>query len=84
MASLKTLSGIGSIILSVVAILVSVGLQTIWAPPAKYNATTRHRTTPALVTDDIDIDPDEAIEYTIAGDGDFTLMYGQLRDIGPG
>lgn len=83
MASLKTLGGIGSIILGVVAILVSVGLQTIWAPPAEYNATT-HDTEQApltLVTDDIDIDPDEAIEYTIAGDGDFTLMYGQLRDI---
>src|SRR5699024_5793681 len=56
---------------------------TIWAPPAEYNATT-HDTEQApltLVTDDIDIDPDEAIEYTIAGDGDFTLMYGQLRDI---
>lgn len=83
MASLKTLGGIGSIILGVVAILVSVGLQTIWAPPAEFNATT-HDTEQApltMVTDDIDVDPDEAIEYTIAGDGDFTLMYGQLRDI---
>src|SRR5699024_12198423 len=82
-ASLKTLGGIGSIILVVLAILVSVALRTIRAPPAEYNAST-HATEQApltLFTDDIDIDPDEAIEYTIACDGDFTLMYGQLRDI---
>src|SRR5699024_8523861 len=34
-----------------------------------------------LVTDGIDVDPDDAIEYTVTGDGEFTLMYGQLRDI---
>lgn len=80
---MKTLSGIGSIILGVVAILVSVGLQTIWAPPAEFNATTHDAEQAPLtvVTDDIDVDPDEAIEYTIAADSDFTLMYGQLRDI---
>lgn len=80
---MKTLGGIGSIILGVVAILASVGLQTIWAPPAEFTATT-HQTQEApltVVTDEVDIDPDEAIEYTVNGDGEFTLMYGQLRDI---
>src|SRR5699024_8189605 len=78
-----TLGAIGSIILGVVAILVSVGLPTISAPPAEYNATTHdtEQAPPTMVTHDIDIDPEEAIEYTIAGDGDFTLMYGQWRDI---
>lgn len=80
---LKTLGGIGAIILGVVAIFVSVGLQTIWAPPAEFNATTQDTQEAPLtvVTDEIDIDPDEAIEYTVSGDGEFTLMYGQLRDI---
>lgn len=80
---LKTLGGIGSILLGVVAILVSVGLQTMWAPPAEFNATTQDAQEAPLtvVTDEIDIDPDEAIEYTVADDGEFTLMYGQLRDI---
>ncbi|NWN88629.1 MAG: hypothetical protein HLX51_08840 [Micrococcaceae bacterium] len=80
---MKTLSGIGSIILGVVAILASVGLQTIWAPPAEFNATTSdtQEAPLTLITDDIDVDPDEAIEYTLSGDGEFTLMYGQLRDI---
>lgn len=80
---MKTLGGIGSIILGVVAILVSVGLQTIWAPPAEFNASTQDaQEAPLLVvTEGIDVDPDEAIEYTVSGDGEFTLMYGQLRDI---
>lgn len=80
---MKTLGGIGTIIAGVVAILVSVGLQTIWAPPAEFNATTpdTQEAPLTLVTDDIDVDPDDAIEYTVRGDGEFTLMYGQLRDI---
>jgi len=80
---LKSLGGIGAIILGVVAILVSVGLQTIWAPPAEFNATTEETQEAPLtvVTDGIDVDPDDPIEYTITGDGEFTLMYGQLRDI---
>ena len=80
---MKTLGGIGAMILGVVAILVSVGLQTIWAPPAVFNATTETTQEAPLtvITDGVDIDPDEAIEYTVRGDGDFTLMYGQLRDI---
>lgn len=80
---LKTLGGIGAMILGVVAILVSVGLQTIWAPPAVFNATTDTTQDAPLtiITDGVDIDPDEAIEYTIRADGDFSLMYGQLRDI---
>ncbi|WP_022871300.1 hypothetical protein [Yaniella halotolerans] len=80
---MKTLGGIGSIILGVVAILVSVGLQTIWAPPAEFNASTQDAQEAPLtvVTEGIDVDPDEAIEYTVSGEGEFTLMYGQLRDI---
>ena len=80
---LKTLGGIGAIILGVVAILVSVGLQTIWAPPAVFNATTEttQQAPLTMITDGVDIDPDEAIEYTVRGDGEFSLMYGQLRDI---
>ena len=80
---MKTLGGIGSIILGVVAILVSVGLQTIWAPPAEFNASTQNAEEAPLtvVTEEIDVDPDEAIEYTVSGEGEFTLMYGQLRDI---
>lgn len=80
---MKTLGGIGAMILGVVAILVSVGLQTIWAPPAVFNATTETTQDAPLtiITDGVDIDPDEAIEYTVKGDGEFTLMYGQLRDI---
>jgi len=80
---LKTLGGIGAMILGVVAILVSVGLQTIWAPPAVFNATTQTTEDAPLtvITEGVDIDPDEAIEYTMSGDGEFTLMYGQLRDI---
>ena len=80
---MKSLGGIGAIILGVVAILVSVGLQTIWAPPAEFNATTQEVQDAPLtvVTEGIDVDPDDPIEYTVAGDGEFTLMYGQLRDI---
>lgn len=80
---MKTLGGIGAMILGVVAILVSIGLQTIWAPPATFEATTHDATDAPLtiVTEGIDIDPDDAIQYTVRGDGDFTLMYGQLRDI---
>ena len=80
---MKTLGGIGAMILGVGAILVSVGLQTIWAPPAVFNATTETTQDAPLtiITDGVDIDPDEAIEYTVKGDGEFTLMYGQLRDI---
>lgn len=80
---MKTLGGIGAMILGVVAILVSVGLQTIWAPPAVFNATTEttQEAPLTIITDGVDIDPDEAIEYTVRGEGDFTLMYGQLRDI---
>ncbi|GAA4112914.1 DUF202 domain-containing protein [Enteractinococcus coprophilus] len=80
---MKTLGGIGAIILGVVAILVSVGLQTIWAPPAVFDATTETTQEAPLtvITDGVDIDPDEAIEYTVRGDGEFSLMYGQLRDI---
>lgn len=80
---MKTSGGIGAIILGVVAILASVGLQTIWAPPAEFNATTQDTQDAPLtvVTNGVDIDPDEAIEYTVTGDGEFTLMYGQLRDI---
>ena len=80
---LKSLGGIGAIILGVVAILVAVGLQTIWAPPAEFNATTSDTQEAPLtiVTEGIDVDPDDDIEYTVTGDGEFTLMYGQLRDI---
>lgn len=80
---MKSLGGIGAIILGVVAILVSVGLQTIWAPPAEFNATTQDTQDAPLtvVTEGIDVDPDDSIEYTVSGDGEFTLMYGQLRDI---
>ncbi|GAA4474002.1 hypothetical protein GCM10023190_07180 [Enteractinococcus fodinae] len=80
---MKSLGGIGAIILGVVAILVSVGLQTIWAPPAEFNATTQDTQEAPLtiVTEGIDVDPDDSIEYTVTGDGEFTLMYGQLRDV---
>lgn len=80
---MKSLGGIGAIILGVVAILISVGLQTMWAPPAVFNATTGDTQDAPLtvVTEGIDVDPDDAIEYTVTGDGEFTLMYGQLRDI---
>ena len=80
---MKSLGGIGAIILGVVAILVSVGLRTIWAPPAEFNATTEDVQAAPLtvVTDGIDVDPDDPIEYTVTHDGEFTLMYGQLRDI---
>lgn len=80
---MKSLGGIGAIILGVVAILISVGLQTIWAPPAEFNATTQDTQDAPLtiVTEGIDVDPDNPIEYTVSGDGEFTLMYGQLRDI---
>lgn len=80
---MKSLGGIGAIIAGVVAILVSVGLQTIWAPPAVFTATTQDPQDAPLtiVTEGIDVDPDDSIEYTVTGDGEFTLMYGQQRDI---
>ena len=53
------------------------------APPAEFNASTQNAEEAPLtvVTEEIDVDPDEAIEYTVSGEGEFTLMYGQLRDI---
>ncbi|MFC0248686.1 hypothetical protein ACFFIO_09250 [Citricoccus parietis] len=70
------------------AIFGAVGLQTIWAPPATLTATTDQSSVDAapeapltVITGGINEVAEDPVDYTLTGDGDYTVMLGQTRDI---
>jgi hypothetical protein len=83
----RVVSGVVALVLGLVALFGAIGLQTVWAPPATLTATTGTAGgAPAeapltVVTGGINEVDDEAVEYSLAGEGDYTVMLGQTRDI---
>ncbi|XKH55907.1 hypothetical protein LG293_11850 [Citricoccus nitrophenolicus] len=70
------------------AIFGAVGLQTIWAPPATLTAATDQSSVDAapdapltVITGGINEVAEDPVDYTLTGDGDYTVMLGQTRDI---
>lgn len=64
--------------------VVSVGLQTVWSPPEERTASIEAPDSEApltIITPGIEVEDDETAEYTLTGEGEFTLMLGQRRDI---
>lgn len=78
-------------VLGLVALFGAVGLQTVWAPPSTLTASSNSAAVDApaeapltVITggiNEVDGSADEAVEYTLTGEGDYTVMLGQTRDI---
>lgn len=81
---MRIVSGLLALLLGLAALLGGIGLQTIWAPPLTLTAEVGDDPTEAPLTvitgefAEIDEDP---VEYTLTGDGDYTVMLGRERDI---
>lgn len=85
---MRVVSGVAALILGLAAIVGAVGLQTIWAPPATLTATTDQSSVDAapeapltVITGGINEAAEDPVDYTLTGDGDYTVMLGQTRDI---
>lgn len=85
---MKAFSGVIAILLGLGAIFAALGLQTVWAPPEQVTAgvATEGEGAPGeapltIITGGITEVDDENIEYSLTGEGDYTLMLGQTRDI---
>lgn len=78
-------------VLGLVALFGAIGLQTIWAPPATLTASSNSAAVDApadapltVITGGINEvagATEESVEYTLTGEGDYTVMLGQVRDI---
>lgn len=78
-------------VLGLAALFGAIGLQTIWAPPTTLTASTDGAAVDApadapltVITggiNEVDGAADEAVEYSLTGEGDYTVMLGQTRDI---
>ncbi|WP_336704302.1 hypothetical protein [Micrococcus terreus] len=81
---MRIVSGLLALLLGLAALLGGIGLQTIWTPPLTLTAEVGDDPTEAPLTvitgefAEIDEDP---VEYTLTGDGDYTVMLGRERDI---
>ncbi|MGO1182562.1 MAG: hypothetical protein ACTHZ5_07590 [Micrococcaceae bacterium] len=85
---MKAFSGVIAILLGLGAIFAAVGLQTVWAPPEQVTAGVVAEGDGApdgapltVITGGITEVDDENIEYSLTGEGEYTLMLGQTRDI---
>ncbi|WP_313815947.1 hypothetical protein [Citricoccus sp.] len=85
---MRVVSGVVALVLGLAAIFGAVGLQTIWAPPATLTATTDQSSVDAapeapltVITGGINEVAEDPVDYTLTGDGDYTVMLGQTRDI---
>ncbi|MGM7670061.1 hypothetical protein [Microbacterium sp. A93] len=87
----RGISGVVALVLGLVALFGAIGLQTIWAPPTTLTASSNSVEVDApadapltVITGGINEvagAADEAVEYTLTGEGDYTVMLGQTRDI---
>jgi hypothetical protein len=85
----RVVSGVIALVLGLAALLGAIGLQTVWAPPETLTATTGTAATrgaPAeapltVITGGINEVDDEPVEYSLTGEGDYTVMLGQTRDV---
>lgn len=85
---MKAFSGVIAILLGLGAIFAALGLQTVWAPPEQVTAgvAAEGEGAPAeapltVITGGITEVDDKNIEYSLTGEGEYTLMLGQTRDI---
>ncbi|WMY77001.1 hypothetical protein [Citricoccus sp. I39-566] len=88
---MRGISGVVALVLGLVALFGAIGLQTVWAPPTTLTASTNSAAVDApadapltVITGGINevVDAgDEAVEYTLTGEGDYTVMLGQTRDV---
>lgn len=85
---MKAFSGVIAILLGLGAIFAALGLQTVWAPPEQATAGVAAEGEGApgeapltIITGGITEVDDENIEYSLTGEGEYTLMLGQSRDI---
>ncbi|MGD6978073.1 hypothetical protein [Citricoccus zhacaiensis] len=73
-----------ALLLGIAALLCAGGLQTIWAPPETMTATVGQQPAEApltVITSGIDAVDEAPVEYTISGEGSFTVMLGRERDV---
>lgn len=81
---MRIVSGILAILLGLAALLGGIGLQTIWAPPQTMTATVGEDPKAApltVITGDFQSVDEDPVDYTLTGEGDYTVMLGRQRDI---
>ncbi|MFC7402737.1 hypothetical protein [Citricoccus sp. GCM10030269] len=84
---MRVVSGVVALVLGLAAMTGAFGLQTVWAPPATLTASTGAASAaPAeapltVITGGIDEVDDKPVEYSLSGEGDYTVMLGQKRDV---
>lgn len=81
---MRTVSGLLALLLGLAALLGGIGLQTIWAPPQTLTAEVAEQPAEApltLITGEFAQVDDDAVDYTLTGDGEYTVMLGRERDI---
>ncbi|NUL43658.1 hypothetical protein F7P69_00375 [Cellulosimicrobium funkei] len=85
---MRVVSGVVALVLGLAAIFGAIGLQTIWAPPATLTATTDQTSVDAVpeapltvITGGINEVGEDPVDYTLTGEGDYSVMLGQTRDV---
>ncbi|GAA4771581.1 hypothetical protein [Citricoccus nitrophenolicus] len=89
---MRGISGVVALVLGLVALFGAIGLQTVWAPPTTLTASTNSAAVDAPadapltvitggINEVVDSGQDAAVEYTLTGDGDYTVILGQTRDV---
>lgn len=89
---MRGISGVVALVLGLAALFGAIGLQTVWAPPTALTAGTDTAAVDAPaeapltvitggINEVVDSSAGEAVEYTLTGEGDYTVMLGQTRDV---
>ena len=81
---MRILSGLLALLLGIAALLGGIGLQTIWAPPQTLTAEVADQPAEApltLITGDFAEVDEDPVDYTLTGEGEYTVMLGRERDI---
>lgn len=81
---MRIISGLLALVLGIAALLGGIGLQTIWAPPQTLTAEVADQPAEApltVITGEFAEVDEEPVDYTLVGDGEYTVMLGRERDI---
>lgn len=81
---MRVISGLLALLLGAVALVSGIGLQTFWAPPPSLTAEVDQAPEAApltLITGAFAQVDEEPVEYTLTGEGDYTVMLGREQDI---
>lgn len=80
----RIVSGLLALLLGIAALISGIGLQTFWAPPETKTASVAQPPAEApltLITGDFAQVDDDEVDYTLTGEGEYTVMLGRERDV---